>query len=246
MLPIKYLHEAGGNRWGNPVESACLYYPGAYTDTGPLDLILRSRSATGQAPFDSLATAIYVDINITPDVIEQLIDRVKRLYSTNVVLVNDLLPADFGAFQYSDFFPNPNDSFYASTPDYAQEYALENQNFFGLRAFFPEIQFHLIYLRAEGIQAYRALQKAKVYPNIVVLQDHGPWGFQFATFYGDCLLYKAAKKLPRYLYLATEGESWPGYERVTDGYCDEGQEHRYERYLAAGKSVVARLNRRAE
>lgn len=243
MLPIEYLQKSTVSRWGNPAEAPCLYYPGAYRDTGPLDLILRSRSIDGQAPFDSFATAIYVDINIALDEIERLITRVQRLYSTNVVLVNDLTPADFGPFTYADFLPNANDDFYASVPDYAREYALAEHDFFGVRAFFPKIQFNLIYLRAEGVQAYRALQRAKIHPNIVVLQDHGPWGFQFASFYGECLLYKAAKTLPQYLYIANEGDPWPGFERVSDSHCDEGQEHHYERYLAARKLVAAKLKK---
>lgn len=246
MSPIKYLHQAGLVRWGSPIESACLYYPGSYTDTGPLDLILKSRSMDGQAPFDSSVTAIYVDINLTLDLMEQLIARIKRRYLLNTALVDDLSPVDFGSFKYADFLPDENDSFYAAAPNYAREYVVENHSFFGVRAFFPEIQLNLIYLKAEGVQAYRTLQRAKIYPNIVVLQDHGPWGFQFASFYGDCLLYKAAKVLPRYLYLANEGDPWPGFERVSDSYCDEGQEHHYERYLAIRKLVAPQLNRKVK
>ncbi len=244
MMPIEYLYDLGPVRWGNPSESACLYYPGAYTDTGPLDLIMRSRSESASQPFDSFATAIYVDIAITPEAIEQVIHRIKHNYSTRTVLVSEILPADFGAFRYADFLPKEDDTFYESVPNYAQLYAAEHDEFFGLRAFFPELQLNLIYLKAEGIQAYRTLQKAKIFPNIVVLQDHGPWGYQYATFYGECLLYKAAKKLPRFLYQATEGEAWPGYEQISEGYCDEGQEHRYERCLSARKTVIAEINRR--
>lgn len=243
MLPIEYLYNAGDCRWGNPSAAACLYYPGAFTDTGPLDLILRSRSSHGGHPYDSSATAIYVDINITPDTINQLIDRIKYLYLTNTALVTEISPGDFGPYEFADFLPGENDPFFESFPDYAQEYALLDDGFFGIRAYFPEIQFMLIYIKAEGIQAYRVLQKAKIYPNIVVLQDHGPWGYQFATFYGESLLYKASKVLPRYLYLASGGDPWPGFQLITDGYCDQGQEHRYERYLCARKSVKSVLTR---
>ena len=245
MLPIEYLYAAGNRRWGNPIATACLYYPGAYTDTGPLDLILRSRSPYGVQPFDSAATAIYVDININADGIENLINRIKRLYSTHTALVEEISPSDIGSFQYEDFLPNPNDHFYESVPDYADEYILEDRDFFGAKIFFPEIQLNLVYLKTEAIQTYRMLQKVKIYPNIVVLQDHGPWGFQYATFYGESLLYKAVKKLPHYLYLPNEGDPWPGFERVSDAYRDEGQEHHYERYLAVHKSMLAKLNRKA-
>lgn len=245
MLPIEYLYQVTGSGWGNPSASACLYYPGAYTDTGPLDLILRSRSPDGWQPFNAFATAIYVDINIDAEGIENLVNRMKRLYSTRIALVTDISPADFGSFKHENFLPDPDDRFYESVPGYAGEYLLMDRDFFGVRIFFPEIQLNLVYLRAEAIQTYRILQKAKIYPNIVVLQDHGPWGFQYATFYGESLIYKAAKVLPDYLYLANEGVPWPGFERVSDAYRDAGQEHHYERYLAVSKSTLTKLKRKA-
>lgn len=245
MLPIEYLYSAGNHRWGNPIATACLYYPGAHTDTGPLDLILRSSSLGGQPPFNVFTTAIYVDININAEGVESLIDRIRRLYLTRIVHVVDIAPADFGPFKHEDFLPDPNDHFFDSVPGYASEYILEDRDFFGARIFFPDIQLNLVYLKAEAIQTYRMLQKAKIYPNIVVLQDHGPWGFQYATFYGESLLYKAAKVLPNYLYLANEGVPWPGFVRVSDGYRDDGQEHHFERYLAANKLMLAKLKRKA-
>lgn len=245
MLPIEYLHKVSGKGWGNPLTSVCLYYPGANLDTGPLDLILRSRSPDGRQSFNAFATAIYIDININAEGVENLISRIERLYSTRVGFVVDVAPSDFGSFGHEDFFPNTNDHFYDPEPGYASQYILEDRDFFGVRIFFPEIQLNLVYLRAEAVQAYRILQKTKIYPNIVVLQDHGIWGFQHATFYGESLIYKAARVLPHYLYLANEGDPWPGFERVSDVYCDEGQEHHFERYLAANKSLLAKSKRKA-
>ena len=240
--PLDYLRNAGISRWGSPADSGCLYYPGAYLDTGPLELLLRSRSVSANEPIDSFATAIYVDINITKDFIKQLVDRIKRLFQRNIAIPFSLDPYDFGGLSKEDFFPKLGDPFFDSVPNYADQYHIEGDEFFGIKILFPEIGFALIYLRAEGIQAYRALLQAKVYPNMAVLQDHGVFGFQHATFYGQSLLYKAAKPLPLYLYADIAGDPWPGYERVSTSYVDHGQEHNHARCLYVRKSKVRKVS----
>jgi hypothetical protein len=236
--PLDYLHQLGANKWGGPVDVGCLYYPGAYLDTGPLELLLRSRSASASEPFDSFATAIYVDINITEVLIQRLVDRIRRIFNISTVIPFLLLPKNFGGLSAQDFYPQPDDPFFKSELNYANHYQPDLEGFFGIKILFPEIGFALIYLKAEGIQAYRTLLKAKITPNIVVLQDHGVFGFQHATFYRGSLLNKAAKPLPQYLYIDETGDPWDGYERVSTSYVDRGQDHQHARCLYVRKSSV--------
>jgi hypothetical protein len=235
LSPLDYLRQLGAAKWGSPVEVGCLYYPGAYLDTGPLELLLRSRSACASDPFDSFATAIYVDIIITEDLISQLVNRIKRIFQIGTAIPFPLQPQDFGGLSAQDFYPRRNDPFFTSEQHYANHYQPDLGGFFGIKILFPEIGFSLIYLKAEGIQSYRTLLKAKVVPNIVVLQDHGVFGFQHATFYRGSLLNKAAKPLPNYLYIAEAGDPWDGYERVSASYVDMGQAHQHARCLYARK-----------
>jgi hypothetical protein len=238
LSPLDYLRQLGVNKWGNPVAAGCLYYPGAYLDTGPLELLSRSRSASVYEPFDSFATAIYVDIYITEELILQLVDRIKRIFQISKAISCLLQPKDFGCLSAKEFYPHPDDPFFKSEPNYANHYQPDLEEFFGVKILFPDIGFALIYLKAEGIQAYRALLKAKVAPNIVVLQDHGVFGFQHATFYRGSLLNKAAKPLPQYLYIDVAGDPWDGYERVSQSYVDRGQDHRQARCLYVRKYKV--------
>jgi len=238
LSPLDYLRQLGAAKWGGPVETGCLYYPGAYLDTGPLELLLRSRSACASDPFDSFATAIYVDIIITEDLIWQLVNRIKRIFQISTAIPFPLLPQDFGGLSAQDFYPRHNDPFFTSKQHYANHYQPDLEGFFGIKILFPEIGFSLIYLKAEGIQAYRMLLKKKVTPNIVVLQDHGVFGFQHATFYRGSLLNKAAKPLPQYLYIDEMGDPWDGYERVSSSYVDMGQDHQHARCLYLRKVSV--------
>lgn len=237
LSPLNYLRQLGVDKWGGPIEAGCLYYPGAHLDTGPLELLLRCRSANALEPFDSFATAIYVDINITEQSIWQLVDRIKRIFQISTVVPFPLLPKDFGGLSAQDFYPKLDDPFFKSEQNYANYYQPDLDGFFGIKIVFPEIGFALIYLKAEGIQAYRTLLKVKVVPNILVLQDHGVFGFQHATFYRGSLLNKAAKLLPQYLYIDVAGDPWSGYERVSTSYVDRGQDHQHARCLYARKSA---------
>ena len=241
LPPLDYLRQLGLDKWGSPVESGCLYYPGAYLDTGPLELLLLSRSTSVYEPFDSFATAIYVDINITEELILQLVNRIKSIFQISTAIPFQLQPKDFGCVSANDFYPQLDDLFFKSEPNYATHYQPGLEGFFGVKILFPEIGFALIYLKAEGIQAYRVLLRAKVAPNIVVLQDHGVFGFQHSTFYRGSLLNKAAKPLPQYLYIDVAGDPWAGYERVSQTYVDRGQDHRQARCLYVRKYKVNKV-----
>jgi hypothetical protein len=238
LSPLDYLRQLGSGRWGSPFEAGCLYYPGAYLDTGPIELLLRSRSANALEPFDAFATAIYVDINITEELIRQLVERIQRIFKISAAIPFPLMPNDFGGLRAQDLYPQASDPFFKSEPDYASHYEPDPEGFFGSKILFPEIGFTLIYLKGEGIQTYRALLQQKIHPNIVVLQDHGIFGFQHATYYRGSLLNKAAKPLPQYLYIDVAGEPWAGYERVSTSYVDRGQDHQHARCLYVRKSKV--------
>lgn len=238
LSPLDYLRQLGSNRWGSPFESGYMYYPGAYLDTGPLELLLRSRSANEREPFDSFATAIYVDINITEELIWQLVCRIKSIFKISMAIPFPLVPKDFGGLSVQNFYPQKNDPFFKSESDYASHYESDPEEFFGSKILFPELGFALIYLKGEGIQTYRALLQQKICPNILVLQDHGVFGFQHATFYRGSLLNKAAKSMPQYLYIDVAGEPWAGYERVSTSYVDRGQDHQHARCLYVRKSKV--------
>jgi hypothetical protein len=201
----------------SPDGIATIYYPGGHFDYGPLDLLLNA--------YPSAVVAIYADYWVEFDDLEKFIKSIRRRYETGrQVVVTELTPKDFGAKNIDAFYPK------CWTDQQVQHYREENQTQLGFRYYFPEINLTLLYLKADAMQVYKSLQKVNIYPDIVVLQDHG-YGGGWVDFGGESLLYKAAKSKPKYLYVAENTTAWPGYSQISDSHLDEGQMHHFLRSL---------------
>jgi hypothetical protein len=222
MEPREYLFGKKGAAFG-PQGVANLFYPGGFTDHGPLDLLLGHYQSVESV--SNGVVAVYVDYWMTFEALEEFIQNIGMRYQAECSLSIELTCQDFGVNSISAFYPK------TWTEDQVGFYLDSKQTHLGFRYFFPAINLTLIYLKAEAIETYKLLQKNKIYPNLVVLQDHGGYGGAWTDFGGDSALYKSAKVKPKYLYVADNTRTWPGYNKVSDGFCDEGQAHRFIRSI---------------
>ena len=237
MTPAEYLYQAGSNKWG-PLGGALLYYPGAFTDTGPLELLINARFHGEGDSLDFPIAAIYVDVEASSDQAGEFCDSIMQRFATDKYQITPLQPDHFGKTR-ADFYPKEHDPYYAEIDGYAGHYPIPDNLYFGTRLTFPGINLSLIYLKAEAIQTYRLLQGLQIYPNIIALQDHG-YGGQFATYYGNSLLHRAAKKAPNFLYIEQNQDMWPGYIQASAPHVDEGQMHNFPRVLGVNKAYLER------
>ena len=220
MKPNQYI-SANRNNLFPPTGNAILFYPGAYTDYGPLDMLVTPNEAGMIA---GAITAIYVDYWITQEKIIEFGDKIRRHYSVGFPIVFDLSPSDFGLKSLDAFYPK------TWTLKQKEFYQPKGQTVLGKRLYFHELNLTLLYLVAEAIQVYKIIQRCNVYPNMVVLQEHGMVGL-WTEFGGESLLYKASRKKPKFLYVAKNTIPWPNYHAVSETQVDIGQMHNHERRI---------------
>ena len=138
------------------------------------------------------------------------------------------LPAAALGFQYrSDFFPEAYRGYGGDAPSpmigaYA-EFRIRNSDT-------RPIAFY--YLNTEAIQTYIHLWGAVgLAAHIVVVQNHGKGGL-WTPLDGDCLLYAAAQRLPRFLWLGDIGSKpWPNYYEISCKVIDPHSMHKSKRSL---------------
>jgi len=187
---------------GRPV----LFYPGAGLDLGPIEFLLSST--------DESVDAIYVDYGLHDVQIEILLRDIRnRLYLGEPKKISEIHPYDFGIKTIRSFYPskrNCTDEEW-NLLQYWMPYPII-QDWLGFRFFFDRLT--LVYIKADAIMTYRILQKNKIYPNIVVLQEHD--GGTWTNFGGNSKLYNAAHVKPQYLYVADNTQPWPEYFQRTD------------------------------
>lgn len=131
-----------------------------------------------------------------------------------------LSPQDFNKTMWSEFWANELEHM-----EWVFGADNNSENAWGRKVAFKhpkktEQNFDFYYLGTEGVKTAEILLENKIYPNLVVLQDHG-YGGNWTSFGGaDSPLYKVmSNHLPEYLLAATpdtEGNThiWPGYEKV--------------------------------
>ena len=89
-----------------------------------------------------------------------------------------------------------------------------------------------LYLDTEGIQTFiNVWALVGLAPQIVVVQDHGKGGL-WTRFGGDSLLYAAAPRLSRFLYVGDIGTTpWPRYREISCKVVDDRSLHHSLRSL---------------
>ena len=223
MTPRQWVYENGEKSFG-PDGAARIFYPGGFTDFGPLDLFL---NPDGDGYAHGHLTAIYADYLINNEQIHEFANLVRQRYRARDPVVSELLAHEFGVKRIREFYPQ-------SPSEWSEEedllYRPAEQTVLGFRFFYPSINLTLLYLRAEAVSVYRILHKINLNPNLVVLTEHGYGGF-WTPLEGDSMLYKAAAKKPPLLYVQENAVAWPNYERISDWFVDEGQMHHFKRSL---------------
>jgi len=218
LEPLEYLDNP--IHWGL-IGSRTLFYGACSTDYGPIDLFLTPDYHPHQV------TAIYVDNAIHLDELRRFVKTVARRYgSSGPTQEIQLTPEEFG-LKHKDFYPKPTDTIYPE--GYASFFDEFEKDFLGYRFLFQDIGLTLVYLKAEVIQTFRLFQsKLKIYPDLLVLHDHNWMNFPFS---GDSLMYRSARVKPRFIYVANNGEPWPGYTQVAEPFIDQGQQFPVPRIL---------------
>ncbi len=227
LTPQEYLQKNRTYLWG-PTNTITLYYPGAWQDYGPLDLVLGwHRTRDAQTP----VVAIYVDYACTRGMVLQFAKAIESRYRTSIDDASELKPEVFGKKNIRDFY---HKDMKPKKVDQWIDAQVDEDPFFGTRVFYSSINLTLIYLKTDAIETYQILQNQKIFPNIIVLQDHGLGG-QWTRFCGDSMLYNVSKVKPTLLYV--HREPWPNYKPVSKYHIDKGQMHQFERRLYLSESV---------
>lgn len=199
------------------VEFKTLYYPGAGADYSPMELLYENTD---------IQNVVYSDYNeCYSDNDNSLIKRgilpqnyFFKQFNAKCFLLN---PTDYKKSSWSEFWwPSVNSTEF-SNPIHAWGTRMKLKNQVTKR----ELDF--TYLGTEGAQTAAVLHENEVFPDVLVLQDHGTGG-NWSSFglisieeQNEPPLYQAlVKNLPKYLLAETGGSTniWPGYKQVTLPY----------------------------
>lgn len=183
-----------------------IYYPGAGLDFSSFYVFSHYSNIQSVYFVDYLNVEEYLPIRSMMD---------NRAYQLAV-----LSPQDFNKTMWSEFWANELEHM-----EWVFGADNNSENAWGRKVAFKhpkktEQNFDFYYLGTEGVKTAEILLENKIYPNLVVLQDHG-YGGNWTSFGGaDSPLYKVmSNHLPEYLLAATPDTGgnthiWPGYEKV--------------------------------
>jgi len=186
-------------------EMKTIFYPGAGFDLSPLQLF-----GTYGDPAQVYLVDYFIYHSETP--IRQ------RIYNVGEN-ITELYPSHFNRNNWSEFWSDDenffNENFHHPNHAWGIQAIINNQQD-------ESKKFNFIYLGTEGIKTASILLDNHIYPDVLVLEDHGIPRFSGA----QSLLYKEmSKHLPLYILMDPLGaggtEIWPGYEQVTEGYLPE-------------------------
>ena len=232
---VQYLrqHEPWSQTFRAALAGPCLYYPGAGGDIDPALLFANS---------GAVSTVVYVDYlagdstNQFADVFHEFqryangrLGEVAGPTSWTMMETGILRADDFGFASPDAFYPNISTFGDSERRNRIDEMAVGRWARFQGRAGRPLL---FLYFFTEAIQTYLNLWGTDGRaPLVVVVQNHG-LGALWTRLDGDCLLYAAAQRLPKYLYVGDLGsEPWPGYQRVSRDRIDRNSMHGSARAL---------------
>lgn len=188
----------------NQSEFKVIYYPGAGFDFSPLQIF---------GTYGSPDHIYFVDFNpdLNKDILERFVNRSNAVY--------DIFPEDFNKNSWEYFWRYDLEMPY----EYAQFFNYSQ----GKKVFFPrnseeDSEFIFYYLQTEGIQTASVLLENNIFPDVIVLQDHG-----FTMFSGSNSRFYLAMlaHLPKYILInpneSGSTEIWPGYIQVTNSYVPD-------------------------
>lgn len=193
----------------NSTSFKAIYYPGSGKDFSPLQLF---------GNFAIIEKIYFTDYSNCEE-----INRLKNHFDQRGQDIVSIGPNYFNKNQWDEFLPNENDTWFNCRVNFP----FPNHSW-GRKIKFnttkkPNNLFDFYYLTTEAIKTAEILIENKIYPNVLVLQDHGTPGIvNWSKFGGgDSPLYQVFKKcLPEYILMEPFGNTiiWPGYEQVTRPY----------------------------
>jgi hypothetical protein len=223
------------------LDAPCLFYPGAGQDVDPAILF----STTGV-----VSTVIYADYAL--DRMSGPERAFARFCRHHLSVSEDMrrfcspyrAPLDSGVLTPGDFgFDSPR-AFYPDRSTYGPNRERQEgpEAVIGRWALFelegiPSRPVLFLYFCTEAIQTYINLWGIRgTAPLAVVVQNHGK-GLFWTRLDGDCLLYAASIRLPKYIYVGDISSTpWPGYRQLSRDRTDFNSMHRSRRALFEAKS----------
>lgn len=227
----------------------CLYYPGAGKDVDPALLFANSGAVSTVVYIDYLADSFFQNF---PTVFEEF-ERNSGQMEFYDPEVHDYAECpvwraqDKGTIAAEDLGFSSRDAFYPNTHTWGRR---ENEDQSEKSIIGKWVRFHdtrgisrplmFLYFFTEAIQTYINLWGIRDQaPLAVVVQNHGK-GCLWTPFHSDCLLYAAATRLPKYLYVGNLGSKpWPGYRQISRPRTDHRSMHHSERALFQAKTPFA-------
>ena len=197
-----------------------LYYPGAFSDFGPMTFFFEN---------SSIDTVIYTDYGITRERIKERIQNYINDFKYQDPII--ITPNVFNKNSWDEFWPEQTNE--------------GKSNAFGLEYNFlvnNDKKCRFIYLATEAIKTYSILLECNLVPAVIVLQDHGMGG-NWTYFGGDSPLYRlAVNNLPKYIFLEPNSNTkpWKSYSKITKAFNLPGALHNNRRALYTRKLFIPR------
>ena len=182
-----------------------MFYPGAGFDYSPIDLFINKLP---------LYRIYYVDYGVDRRDTENFISSLKGFVHNSIC---ELTPFHFNVNSWSElWFGKPDSKRY-----------FDSVGAFGLGCDLVSNSGRIIkfnYIKAEALGTYEAIIKAKIIPNIVVVQNHGfslNWMSNMGHELERCAIENCS--LPEYLLVADNTDPWGNYKQTGEYLLHKGQ-----------------------
>ena len=197
-----------------------LYYPGAFTDFGPMKFFFEN---------SSIDTVIYTDYMITREILEESIQNFINDFDNRDSII--ITPNVFNKNNWNEFWPEQTNEGINNAFGIEYNFLVNNVK-----------KCRFIYLVTEAIKTYSILLECNLVPDVIVLQDHSSGG-NWTRFGGDSPLYRMSiNNLPNYIFIEPKGntEPWKPFTQITDSFEIPGAMHNNRRALYKQKLFVPR------
>lgn len=193
----------------NSFEFQTIYYPGADKDFSPLELFAHHTDVKAVYYSDYGSNIKQSGLHTLTNLESLEDDDPFYLYQLRDFM--HLTPRDFGKSFWGEFWhPNPN----------SHEFG-KPENAWGIKIgmICNNEPFNFVYLGTEGVGTAMVLLENKIFPNVVVIQDHSTGG-NWTNFGGNSSpLYLVFRQhMPKYIFTEPNINKslWPGYEQITE------------------------------
>ena len=185
------------NNWskiGRHVKS--VYYPGAGKDFSTLSYLHKKYQ---------IREFMFSDYNESPN--ERPFENEKNEEIDGLLfnVIGEQFPDDYSCVSWIDFWDKRSPKI--------SSFNEKNCSIKKVSLNIEDSDVNLKYFYTEAVGTFRVLNNSGIFPDLVVLQDHG-FGGNWAQFGGNSPLYQvalASGQLPKYLFVGDNTEPWDGY-----------------------------------